>query len=100
MTDHIVIHGEHSGDWCLIFGHPREAGTVRPILFRPHDWSAPYKSLGLRYYPGSAITLSRNPRRAYRQARRIVAKVEREHRRRIRLVTRQRASIAQIKETP
>ncbi|MGP5376345.1 hypothetical protein ACTXM8_10170 [Brachybacterium alimentarium] len=97
MSEYIVIHGEHSGDWCLVFDQLRETDAVRPILFRPRDWSA-YPSQGLAYYPQSAIDLSRNARRAHRQAHRIVAGVEREHRRRIRRAARQRATIAQIKE--
>lgn len=97
MSEYVVIHGEHSGGWCLVFDQLRDTDAVRPILFHPRDWSA-YPSQGLSYYPGSAINLSRNPRRAHRQARRMVAGVEREHRRRIRKAARQRATIASIKE--
>lgn len=95
MSEYVVIHGEHSGDWCLVFDQLRETDAVRPILFRPRDWSA-YPSQGLAYYPQSAINLSRNPRRALRQANRMVANVEREHRRRLRRAARQRDAVDQI----
>lgn len=97
MSEYVVIHGEHGGDWCLVFDQLWKTGAVRPILFRPADWSVSSYT-GLGYYPQSAINLSRNPRRAHRQARRIVAGVEREHRRRIRRAARQRATIARIQE--
>lgn len=95
MSEYVVIHGEHSGDWCLVFDQLRPTDAVRPTLYRPRHWSA-YPSQGLAYSTGSGINLSRNPRRAYRQARSMVAGVEREHRRRIRRAARQRAAIDQI----
>lgn len=95
MSKYVVIHGEHGGDWCLVFDQFHETDPVRPILFRPRDWSVSSYS-GLGYYPQSAINLSRNPRRALWQANRMVANVEREHRRRLRRAARQRDAVDQI----
>ncbi|MGO2311677.1 MAG: hypothetical protein ACTH6A_06605 [Brachybacterium tyrofermentans] len=93
MSEYVVIHGAHGGDWGLIFD-PRGADYSR--LFRPGDWHAPYRSIGLSYSIGSGIDLARNPRRAHRQARRIVNAEERGHRRRIRRAVRQRAAIDRV----
>lgn len=95
MIDHIVIHGELSGDWCLIFD-PDRNDYAR--LFKPGYWSAPYRSLGLRYYPDAGINLSRHPLRAHRQAKRIIADKERSLRRQARRTLRRREAIAKIQE--
>lgn len=93
MSKYVVLHGEHSGDWGLIFD---PSGADYSRLFRPGDWHAPYRSLGLRYATRSGFNLSRNARRAHRQARRIVNAEERGHRRRIRRAVRQRAAIDRV----
>lgn len=62
MSNYLPIPCSHCGDWAVV----DNGDTLK--LYRPRDWDAPFRSLGLRWRPGSGIVLARNPKRAMRQA--------------------------------
>ena len=91
-SDYIVITNDFTGEkWAVI----RSGDNLR--LFAPMHWDPPYRSLGLRYYPGSGIDLPSNPRKALRKARRHVRGVAKGQRRAAKKVERAKSAMEEAR---